>query len=90
MPRVITEDHPAVTRQEQIPARPGHVFEVSFETDESQVVQFFASLAMWKWIGWTYAQIPVPQRRKFEAAHVAHRLSPGLYRLPASLTLPNV
>ena len=84
MPRLITIDHPGVLRRDQIPAMPGHVFEVSQAADDSHIIQFFASLAMWKWVGWSYEQVPTPDRRVFEASHAAHRLSPGLFRLPAT------
>ena len=84
MPRTITRDHPAVVQQEQVPAMPGHVFEVSQAASDSPIIQFFNSLAMWKWIGWSYQQVPTPDRRVFEASHAAHRISPGLFRLPAT------
>ena len=80
--RLITNDLPAVARQEQIPAQPGYVYQVCLERPDSRVVQFFRSLAMWKWVGWSYEQVRIPARREFEATHVAHRLSPGLYHLP--------
>jgi hypothetical protein len=81
MPKLITDDHPAVIRQEQVPAQPGHVFEVSLEHQDGRVIQFYQSLTMWKWVGWSYMQVPVPDRRRFEALNAAHRLSPGLYRV---------
>jgi len=43
---MITSDHPAVLKQEQVPAMPGHVFEVSQAADDSHIVQFFRSLAL--------------------------------------------
>ena len=84
MLRIITEEHPAVVHQEQVPAMPGHVFELSQAADGSQIIQFFNSLAMHKWIGWSYQQVRTPDRRVFEASHAAHRISPGLFRLPAA------
>jgi hypothetical protein len=84
VPHAITADHPAVLQQQQLPARPGHVFEVSLEQQDARVVQFFGSLALWKWVGWSYEQVPAPDRRRFEALHAAHRVSPGLYRVPLS------
>ena len=82
--QLITQDSPAVVNQEQIPALPNHVFQVALERDDSQIVQFFGSLSMPKWVGWAYEQIPVHQRRRFEAQHSPDRLSPGLYRIPVS------
>jgi hypothetical protein len=82
--RLITDDLPAVIQQEQIPAQPGYVFEVCLEGEEAHVVQFFSSLAMWKWVGWSYQQVRAPDRRRFEAKNTPHRISPGLYRLPVS------
>jgi len=84
VPRLITSNHPAVLKQEQVPATPGHVFQLSQAADDSCIIQFFGSLAMHKWIGWSYQQVLSPARRVFEASHAAHRLSPGLFRLPAS------
>jgi len=84
VPRMITNNHPAVLNQEQVPAMPGHVFEVSQAASDSRVIQFFNSLSMWKWVGWSYEQVPSPDRRVFEASHAANRLSPGLFRLPAT------
>ena len=86
MPRLITKNEPAVICQEQTPARPDHVFELTFAREDCTVVQFFRSLAMWKWVGWTYEQVPTPQRRRFEAQHAGHRLSPGLYRVPSAVS----
>ena len=84
MPRMITSNHPAVVQQEQVPAMPGHVFELTQTAAESCIIQFFHSLAMHKWIGWSYQQVRTPDRRVFEASHAAHRLSRGLFRLPVA------
>ena len=84
MSRLITIDCPAVLKQEQVPAMPGHVFEVSQAANDSRIVQFFRSLAIWKWVGWSYQQVRTPDRRVFETSHAAHRVSRGLFRLPAA------
>ncbi len=80
--QVITDDLSAVVQQEQIPALPDHVFELCLESEDNRVVQFFGSLAVWKWIGWAYQQVRIPDRRQFEALNASYRVSPGLYRLP--------
>ena len=80
--RLITDTLPAVIEQEQIPALPGHVFELCLDKRDSRIIQFFGSLAMWKWVGWAYEQVRIPVRRQFEARNVGNRLSPGLYRIP--------
>jgi len=82
--KLIGPDDPTVINQEQVPALPGHVFQVALEREDSRIVQFFGSLAMPKWVGWGYEQVPVHERRRFEAQHTAERLSPGLY----AITLP--
>ena len=79
---LITSTLSAVVNQEQIPAPPGHVFEVILEGEDTRVVQFFGSLAVWKWIGWAYQPVRIPDRRQFEALNAPYRVSPGLYRLP--------
>ena len=79
---LITSTLSAVVNQEQIPALPGHVFEVCLENEDTRVTQFFGSLAVWKWVGWAYQQVRIPDRRHFEALNASYRVSPGLYRLP--------
>ena len=79
---LITQALAAARAEEPIPAMPGHVFEVCLEKQDACIVQFFSSLTMRKWIGWSYQQMPVPDRRRFEATNAPHRVSPGLYRIP--------
>jgi hypothetical protein len=84
MMNLITQALAAARAEEPIPAMPGHVFEVCLQGQDTHIVQFFRSLSMWKWVGWMYEQVPVPDRRRFEAVNAPHRISPGLYRIPAT------
>jgi hypothetical protein len=79
---LITQALAAARADQPIPALPGHAFEVCLEKQDARIVQFFSSLSMWKWVGWMYEQVPLPDRRRFEALNASHRISPGLYRIP--------